>query len=178
MIRLLLFMLLLSSCATLEDVQRSRAEKYYRQHPEELAASCAKNFPSVDSIGNIEWLTLPIAERFKPSASENISYIRILGDTGRNAPRSSEYPPCDTSRAVVGIRTTYRDKPGTLARIQALEFENARLRTKMTEATTAAAQWKAKARKRNTVLISIASVAGLAFVGWLVGKFKTIKISK
>lgn len=174
LLTLLAFLTLLYSCKSIEK-QRSRAELFYKVHPEELAAKCAVEFPVKDSVAE------PIVGPVKPA--DNIDYqkqidsLKMLAEEFeqhlKDAAKVNEDPdPCADQleglkksfdvlqKKTVELQAKYKPcKPDTIpittvvyrenaAKVKSLESDNTLIRKSLKEAQDEADKWKKVAKER------------------------------
>lgn len=192
-----LAVLFFTGCKITQDVQRSKAEKYYRNNPDEFAQLAAEKFPATKSTIKIDTVYI--------QADMDSAYNHIINTAQDWIQRTQEQTYEDTTAAGIKYRADLQEAKNIIASLSAhklnpdtvriekeievadtkmiaanesLSDENAALKNKIDEVSKSEVDWKMKARKRNWALIIIGSVIGLSFVGWLVSKFKTINIKK
>lgn len=195
---IVLLCILFIGCNITKDISRSKAEKYYRNHPEEFARQCADKYPpsltgnsqikyiyvpadydsAYDAIINEaqEWIQRTQEQTYEDTAASGIVYRKKLAEASQIISQLKNHKPIPDTIREYRVDTVLDTR--MLAENNALKQELSAARSDAEKAKQDSVEWKGKARTRNWWLIGICSVIGLSFVGWIVSRFKTINIKK
>lgn len=184
----------LCSCGTTQDLKRSRAEKYYRDHPKELAEKCTEMFPIRDSVGEpIYGVVVPGNNENYQASIDSIQFEakklneRLRQDTSlygyayreeiirlqvRIKDLATRYKPCVPDTIPKVIPTYWEDT----RRIAALRIDNASLQAELQDKAKESHGWQEKAQKRGKIIGWAGSGLVLLAIGGIAWKLRKLFI--
>lgn len=140
------------SCVSVKK-QRSRAEEFYRAHPEELAAKCANNFPPTYKPGKT--VDLKPDTVYVKGDSVQCPPPKINPTTGQNYPPQKVACPPGKTIYLPQLRVDTVESTALLARAADLQQQNANLRADVTEKAKTIVEAKSMATSRLWTIVAM-----------------------